>query len=121
MPALGKTSSKFVFACSSLFFGISELKIKSEMIVNWKMLIKKNITSLQVQGLGTALKILYSGKFDEDISASQNQPQNINDTLRQRFKLKRSEIVALFNAFGRYGVKISFFLQKKQLFLDKPQ
>lgn len=51
---------------------------------------------LQTQGLGTALKILFSGKFDNDA--------NIKVDLRKRtenFKLQRTEIVSLFNAFGR--------------------
>lgn len=51
--------------------------------------------------MGTALKILYSGKFDIDMSARQNQPKMIKDSLRPRTKLKRSEIVSLFNAFGK--------------------
>lgn len=55
----------------------------------------------QIQGLGTALKILYSGKFDSDVKIRQNQPKMIKDSQRPRSKLKRSEIVSLFNAFGR--------------------
>lgn len=55
----------------------------------------------QVQGLGTALKILYSGKFDDLPEYSEKQPNNFKESLRQRFKLKRGEIVSLFNAFGR--------------------
>ncbi|XP_055303381.1 ero1-like protein [Sitodiplosis mosellana] len=62
---------------------------------------------LQVQGLGTALKILYSGKFDGDIDFNENQPKNIKESLRQRFKLKRGEIVSLFNAFGRLSNSIN--------------
>lgn len=52
---------------------------------------------LQTQGLGTALKILFSGKFEltnEIVSASK-------ETDDFKFKLKRTEIVSLFNAFGR--------------------
>ncbi|MCL4117333.1 UNVERIFIED_CONTAM: hypothetical protein GTU68_029206 [Idotea baltica] len=45
---------------------------------------------LQVTGLGTALKILFSGKFD-----------SISDAKKMNFHLTRNEIVALFNAFGR--------------------
>lgn len=48
---------------------------------------------LQIQGLGTALKILFSGKFDKWEST-------LNLT-RKSFFLERSEIVALVNAFGR--------------------
>lgn len=47
----------------------------------------------QVQGLGTALKILFSGQFDVKIDPGNPDPN---------FKLRRGEIVSLFNAFGRY-------------------
>ena len=52
---------------------------------------------LQVQGLGTALKILFSGDFD------QPDPTlfDLKSMKRTRFQLTRGEIVALFNAFGR--------------------
>jgi len=49
---------------------------------------------LQIQGLGTALKILFSGKFDKWEST-------LNNLNRKLFFLERSEIVALVNAFGR--------------------
>lgn len=47
---------------------------------------------LQVQGLGTALKILFSGKFEVKVQQTDPDPH---------FRLRRSEIVSLFNAFGR--------------------
>lgn len=50
---------------------------------------------LQVQGLGTALKILFSGKFDQ---WSPTVNKNID---KRNFYLERSEIVALFNSLGR--------------------
>uniref|UniRef100_U5EX41 Putative endoplasmic reticulum oxidoreductin-1-like protein n=1 Tax=Corethrella appendiculata TaxID=1370023 RepID=U5EX41_9DIPT len=54
---------------------------------------------LQTQGMGTALKILFSGKFDEQkFSPNTNKPNS--------FKLKRTEIVALLNAFGRLSTSI---------------
>ncbi|XP_014290880.1 ero1-like protein isoform X1 [Halyomorpha halys] len=63
---------------------------------------------LQVQGLGTALKILFSGRFDE-----KNSYQNTIEKLPKGysgngkgFKLERSEIVALFNALGRISTSI---------------
>lgn len=49
---------------------------------------------LQTHGLGTALKILFSGKFDKWESM-------LNNFDRKKFFLERSEIVALINAFGR--------------------
>lgn len=50
--------------------------------------------SVQVQGLGTALKILFSGKFETKITPPLLDPD-------PNFRLRRSEIVSLFNAFGR--------------------
>ncbi|KAK9890443.1 hypothetical protein WA026_010529 [Henosepilachna vigintioctopunctata] len=53
---------------------------------------------LQIQGLGTALKILFSRKFDgltlED------------DSSEKSFQLLRSEIVALLNSIGRLSTSI---------------
>ncbi|XP_066587045.1 ero1-like protein [Prorops nasuta] len=59
---------------------------------------------LQIHGLGTALKILFSGKFDTW------QP-TIRSFDRKQFFLERSEIVALINAFGRLSESI-FELEK---------
>uniref|UniRef100_A0A336MHH0 CSON001785 protein n=1 Tax=Culicoides sonorensis TaxID=179676 RepID=A0A336MHH0_CULSO len=59
---------------------------------------------LQTQGMGTALKILFSGNFD--------QPYTYTETIQspawdnQKFKLRRAEIVSLFNAFGRLSTSI---------------
>ena len=50
----------------------------------------------QIQGLGTALKILFSGKFDVV-----DPIKEIKSSEYGRFKLRRGEIVSLFNAFGR--------------------
>ncbi|XP_012264787.1 ero1-like protein [Athalia rosae] len=49
---------------------------------------------LQIHGLGTALKILFSGRFDQWEST-------LDDINKKQFYLERSEIVALINAFGR--------------------
>lgn len=54
---------------------------------------------LQVQGLGTALKILFSGKFDSGVTTVKTQEQQLRE--ERDWKLKRTEIVSLFNAFGR--------------------
>ncbi|XP_014204852.1 ero1-like protein [Copidosoma floridanum] len=54
---------------------------------------------LQVQGLGTALKILFLGKFE------QYEPTLI-DFSKKQFFLDRSEIVSLVNAFGRLSESI---------------
>lgn len=63
---------------------------------------------LQIQGLGTALKILFSGKFD-------NENQNL-ETIKHQFRLKRGEIVSLFNGFGRLSTSIYELEQFRQLF-----
>ncbi|XP_027015891.1 ERO1-like protein alpha [Tachysurus fulvidraco] len=53
---------------------------------------------LQTQGLGTALKILFSEKQIETL------PQSSSD--KPSFQLSRQEIVSLFNAFGRVSTSI---------------
>lgn len=53
---------------------------------------------LQTQGLGTALKILFSGKYDNlGFLDSHN---------KKKFQLQRNEIVSLLNAFGRLSTSI---------------
>jgi len=54
---------------------------------------------LQVTGLGTALKILFSGEFDK-------LPLAGLPSVREDLKLSRNEIVALFNAFGKISTSI---------------
>ena len=50
---------------------------------------------MQIQGLGTAFRILFSEKLDKLLA-------NNNSTLNKKmFQLERSEIVALLNAFAR--------------------
>jgi len=63
---------------------------------------------LQTQGLGTALKILFSGPF------YQTDPTafDLASMKRMRFQLTRNEIVALFNAFGRYVTMIIIIIKK---------
>ncbi|XP_056633121.1 ero1-like protein isoform X1 [Diorhabda sublineata] len=51
---------------------------------------------LQTQGLGTALKILFSGKFD-----GITQFETLDSHNKKEFQLQRNEIVSLVNAFGR--------------------
>ncbi|KAK2853663.1 hypothetical protein Q5P01_006324 [Channa striata] len=53
---------------------------------------------LQTQGLGTALKILFSEQQIEALPTSSNQ--------RPSFQLNRQEIVSLLNAFGRISTSI---------------
>jgi len=54
---------------------------------------------LQVTGLGTALKILFSGEFDKPAIAGLPR-------VKEDLKLSRNEIVALFNAFGKISTSI---------------
>ncbi|XP_048734876.1 ERO1-like protein beta isoform X2 [Ostrea edulis] len=54
---------------------------------------------LQIQGMGTALKILFSGD-------SVGLQSTVNANHKQRFQLRRTEIVSLFNAFGRLSSSI---------------
>ncbi|XP_012277627.1 ero1-like protein [Orussus abietinus] len=54
---------------------------------------------LQIQGLGTALNILFSGKFDKWVPS-------LNHFSKRQFFLERTEIVALINAFGRLSESI---------------
>ncbi|XP_026476386.1 ero1-like protein [Ctenocephalides felis] len=58
---------------------------------------------LQVQGLGTALKILFSGKFD----SFDEYGIDLVTLGRSKFQLQRTEIVSLFNAFGRLSTSIN--------------
>ena len=53
----------------------------------------------QVTGLGTALKILFSGEFDNPLLAGL-------PAVKKDLKLSRNEIVALFNAFGKISTSI---------------
>nr|CAG4651683.1 EOG090X03A4 [Triops cancriformis] len=57
---------------------------------------------LQVQGLGTALKILFSG----DTSGEDPLSFDLRTMRKSRFRLQRHEIVALFNAFARLSDSI---------------
>ncbi|KAL3319338.1 Endoplasmic Reticulum Oxidoreductin 1 (ERO1) [Cichlidogyrus casuarinus] len=54
---------------------------------------------LQTQGMGTSLRILFTGH--------EQQTEDDNITLPADFQLKRSEIVSLFNAFGRLATSIA--------------
>ncbi|XP_039987257.1 ERO1-like protein alpha [Xiphias gladius] len=53
---------------------------------------------LQTQGLGTALKILFSGRQIEALPAAGDR--------RPAFRLSRQEIVSLLNAFGRISTSV---------------
>lgn len=76
--------------------GCDKCKLWGKLQVNLKISLNQHYLMIifeQVHGLGTALKILFSGKFDD-----------INEVpvSKMKFRLKRDEIVALMNAFGRF-------------------
>ncbi|WAR18443.1 ERO1B-like protein [Mya arenaria] len=54
---------------------------------------------LQVQGMGTALKILFSGD-------GMGPQSTVKAGSKQKFQLRRTEIVSLLNAFGRLSSSI---------------
>ena len=57
---------------------------------------------LQIQGLGTAVKILFSPSFE----APESTVFNLKSKEKAHFKLTRNEVVALFNGFGRLSESI---------------
>lgn len=64
---------------------------------------------LQVTGLGTALKILFSGDFDRSRGGAGGAPDTLVPPLPRPMgdlTLTRNEIVALFNAFGKISTSI---------------
>jgi ERO1-like protein alpha len=89
-----------------MFNGESAIKLKEEFKEKFRNISKimdcvgcdkcRLWGKLQIQGMGTALKILFSGKFESN-SANVFSFSSID----KGFKLKRTEIVALLNAFGR--------------------
>ncbi|XP_052275217.1 ERO1-like protein beta isoform X2 [Dreissena polymorpha] len=54
---------------------------------------------IQVQGMGTALKILFSGD-------GMGPQSTVSAGSKRKFQLRRTEIVSLFNAFGRLSSSI---------------
>lgn len=73
-------------------------RFASDPNLNWYQTF--SIVYLQVHGLGTALKILFSGMFDE------NNPEQYIHAQRKDFQLKRTEIVSLLNSIGRLSTSI---------------
>ncbi|UYV78307.1 ERO1LB [Cordylochernes scorpioides] len=74
---------------------------------------------LQIQGLGTAFKILFFGGSGAEL--------DLEEVRQKRFRLTRTELVSLFNAFGRLsnsihqlGVFNELILQNRTLLKDKP-
>ncbi|XP_056463339.1 ERO1-like protein alpha [Gadus chalcogrammus] len=65
---------------------------------------------LQTQGLGTALKVLFSRRQIEDLTKP-NVP-------RPAFQLNRQEIVSIFNAFGRISTSIKELKNFRSMLAD---
>jgi len=62
---------------------------------------------LQVTGLGTALKILFSGDFDRGRGRGEGRgEEGALPRLRPDLALTRNEVVSLFNAFGKISTSI---------------
>ena len=57
-------------------------------------------------GLGTALKILFSGDFDQDRGSELTSPSQDLPRHKPDLALSRNEVVALFNAFGKISTSI---------------
>lgn len=97
----------------SLMFNGSSSKLKNEFREKFRNISKimdcvgcdkcRLWGKLQVQGMGTALKILFSGKFDQDKLDNTMFESRLN---KNQFKLRRTEIVSLLNAFGRLSNSI---------------
>ncbi len=66
---------------------------------------------VQTRALGTALKILFSGK-------NIGPESTVNAKSKQAFQLSRVEIVALFNGFARLSTSIAGIEEVREL-LDK--
>ncbi|KAL4656249.1 ERO1-like protein alpha isoform X1 [Arapaima gigas] len=67
---------------------------------------------LQTQGLGTALKILFSERQIEALPKSSGS--------KPSFQLSRQEIVALFNAFGRISTSVRELENFRSMLLNMP-
>jgi len=59
---------------------------------------------LQITGLGTALKILFSDESQNDMTKIDDKEMATNET--NVIDLTRNEIVSLFNAIGRISTSI---------------
>ena len=81
--------------------GCDKCKLWGKLQVNYRMNKCLNIDFilLKVTGLGTALKILFSGVFDKPHPPILLKPKG-------DLKLTRNEIVALFNSFGKLSQSI---------------
>ena len=83
MQALGKTA------------GVQQIKL----IVDKENINVCNMILFKVTGLGTALKILFSGEFDKPHLPGLPKA-------KEDLKLSRNEIVALFNSFKKLSTSI---------------
>lgn len=100
---------------TSMFVGEEQERLKQEFKAHFRNVSRimdcvgcdkcKLWGKLQTQGLGTALKILFSGKFEQD-----SLQLYLNSADKKDFQLQRSEIVALVNSIGRYGLVFLLFV-----------
>lgn len=69
---------------------------------------------VQTRALGTALKILFSGK-------RLGLDSTVNANSKQTFQLSRVEIVALFNGFARLSTSIAEIEEFRELLAKEPR
>ncbi|KAM3182880.1 hypothetical protein ACTXT7_011460 [Hymenolepis weldensis] len=73
---------------------------------------KMNVKILPIQGMGTALKILFTdGLFDV--------AEDGRVKLRPSTQLKRSEIVSLFNGFAKFAKSINYYVKLREMFINQ--
>ncbi|XP_018021558.1 ero1-like protein [Hyalella azteca] len=109
----------FQYFDESTYFSNGQTSLKEEFRLHFRNITRimdcvgcdkcKLWGKLQVTGLGTALKILFSGNFEDDIP---QQGPGAEDAPHERpvasdvLKLTRNEVVALINSIGRLSRSI---------------
>ena len=106
------TGFKHHFNESLMFNGAEALELKEEFREHFRNISRimdcvgcnkcKLWGKLQIQGLGTTMKILFSESLDQ-LNSMESDVRS-NETMP--FQLTRTEIVALFNSFGRLSNSI---------------
>ena len=105
MQALGQIAGTPLFLCMDLL-STSWITF-NESFLSRAVLGFSVQNFVQVTGLGTALKILFSGDFDQDRGTEFSQsPRQDLPRLKPDLALTRNEVVSLFNAFGKISTSI---------------
>uniref|UniRef100_A0A2P2I7H5 Ero1-like protein n=1 Tax=Hirondellea gigas TaxID=1518452 RepID=A0A2P2I7H5_9CRUS len=128
---LVKVARSFRHFDESSYFSNGQSSLKEEFRLHFRNITRimdcvgcdkcKLWGKLQVTGLGTALKILFSGDFEDDSMSNTYDPQ-LERELKERkppsqpaLKLTRFEVVALINAIGRLSRSIYELEQFRKL------